>query len=256
MITVKRSDLTGAPYNPRVIGETEKRKLRRGLKKHGMVSPITWNKRTGRIVGGHQRIEQLDALAGSQNYSLSVAAIDVDETKEKEINLLLNNPEAQGDWNLDGLKDVLKSGLELEGAGFERDDLFRLFGEDILAVQRQEEELDQLADKVRNFSKMYDELEKANTDRASTDFYLVVVFRNEPEREKFLTDAGLLSNRYQSGDDLRRMLIHGNMQFSEEDLADWRARADTAQMTLLQWIRYQCSSKQPTPGSKKPNQGK
>jgi hypothetical protein len=47
-----------------VINDNEKRKLRAGIAKHKMVMPPVWNKRTGNLVGGHQRMASLDALAG------------------------------------------------------------------------------------------------------------------------------------------------------------------------------------------------
>lgn len=47
IITVHRSELKNAPYNPRTLSEAQKRKLRAGIKRHGVVAPITWNKRTG-----------------------------------------------------------------------------------------------------------------------------------------------------------------------------------------------------------------
>jgi hypothetical protein len=80
---MNRSQLKAAPYNPRILSEAAKRKLRTGLKKHGLVAPLTFNKRTGNMVGGHQRLDQLDALAGTANYELDVAVIDVDEVREK-----------------------------------------------------------------------------------------------------------------------------------------------------------------------------
>src|SRR3954470_5459218 len=68
MVKMHRSQLKGAPYNPRILTEAARRKLRTGLKKHGMVAPPTWNETTGNVVGGHQRLDGLDALAGTANY--------------------------------------------------------------------------------------------------------------------------------------------------------------------------------------------
>src|SRR5689334_18110966 len=84
IVSVRRSELKGAPYNPRQLGESEKRKLAKGLKRHGLVAPITWNARTGFVVGGHQRLTIMDSIVGKGDYTLNVARIDVDEAREKE----------------------------------------------------------------------------------------------------------------------------------------------------------------------------
>jgi len=129
IVTMKRSELKSAAYNPRVINDTEKKKLRAGLKKHKMVQPPTWNKRSGILVGGHQRLSQLDVLAGGKDYELQVAVIDVTEAEEKEINILLNNSMAQGTWDLPKLEDLLRDpGIDIFGTGFDQLDVERLFG--------------------------------------------------------------------------------------------------------------------------------
>ncbi|MFY9379208.1 MAG: ParB N-terminal domain-containing protein, partial [Acutalibacteraceae bacterium] len=52
------SQLNPAKYNPRKDlqpGDPEYEKLKRSMQEFGYVEPIVWNKRTGNIVGGHQR---------------------------------------------------------------------------------------------------------------------------------------------------------------------------------------------------------
>lgn len=53
--TISRDMIKNAPYNPRIIDKEAKRRLRKNIAKHGLVSALTWNKRTGNLVGGHQR---------------------------------------------------------------------------------------------------------------------------------------------------------------------------------------------------------
>ena len=51
-----------AAYNPRKDlqpGDPEYEKLKRSMQEFGYVEPIVWNKRTGNIVGGHQRYKVL-----------------------------------------------------------------------------------------------------------------------------------------------------------------------------------------------------
>jgi hypothetical protein len=209
---VSRSDLKGAPYNPRKISEAEKRKLREGLKRHGLVAPITWNRRTGNVVGGHQRLAQLDKLAGTSNYTLHVAEIDVDESREKELNVLLNNPNAQGDWDMELLKDIFDDkSVDLSGMGFDAADLYQLFGDDI-SQQQEPEVLDELAQKVRDFANKYDEIRAKNCKSQSDEYYMVVVFKDDTDLQDFLAEGGLPMNRYQSGAELRRLCGFGECE--------------------------------------------
>ena len=55
----KTSELLPAEYNPRKDlkpGDPEYEKLKRSIEQFGYVEPVIWNKTTGRIVGGHQRL--------------------------------------------------------------------------------------------------------------------------------------------------------------------------------------------------------
>jgi len=54
--------LIPADYNPRKDlkpGDAEYEKLKRSIKEFGYVEPIIWNKTTGNVVGGHQRLKVL-----------------------------------------------------------------------------------------------------------------------------------------------------------------------------------------------------
>src|SRR5258708_3652072 len=93
-----RQQLAAAKYNPRKITDQERDKLKAALKRHGLVAPVVWNKQTGNLVGGHQRISIMDNLMGGADYTLQVSVIDVDPKREKEINVLLNNSQAMGQF--------------------------------------------------------------------------------------------------------------------------------------------------------------
>ena len=59
---MKVSDLKYAPYNPRKIDDKELAKLKRSITEFGYVEPIVWNKRSGFVVGGNQRLKALREL--------------------------------------------------------------------------------------------------------------------------------------------------------------------------------------------------
>lgn len=129
VMTVKRSDIHGADYNPRKISSSAQAKLKRFLKKKdggGLLMPLTWNQKTGNLVSGHQRLEILDQLHKGKPYELTVAVVDMSEEEEVKANVFMNNPSAQGEWDLDilgQLKDLIPD-LDYEvDLGFEPEEL-------------------------------------------------------------------------------------------------------------------------------------
>ena len=62
-------DLLPADYNPRKDlkpGDPEYEKLKRSIEQFGYVEPVIWNEKTGRVVGGHQRLKVLTDMAGGE----------------------------------------------------------------------------------------------------------------------------------------------------------------------------------------------
>lgn len=210
IVEVHRSQLKNAPYNPR-ISEKAKRKLKDGIKRVGLLAPLTWNVRSGNIVGGHRRLEILDALHGTEDYSLRVAQTDLDDTREREANLLLNNPEAQGEWDMELLEKMVSTpGIDLAATGFDVADIYQLFGDAPLATNQ----LDELATRLKAAQGWYDDLTSGENKNAGgpTDFYLVVVFRDPNDRDQFLADLRLPDNRFQDGRELRRLFdVRGSL---------------------------------------------
>lgn len=205
--TVKRSQLQNAPYNPRVITEVERRKLRAVIEKHGYVEPPVWNRRTGNLVGGHQRLAIRDSMMKTRDYELQVAVIDVSELEEKELNVALNNPEAQGAWDLEKLAVLFKEDkIEPEGAGFDMADVYRLFGD---SPARDSAALDKVADDIRLRQQQHDAMIERNKARDDDEFYMIVVFRDGQDRADFLEALKLDDNRFQDGRVLRRLYLEG-----------------------------------------------
>ena len=201
METINRADIKKAPYNPRTISESGRRKLKAGLKRHGLVAPITMNKRTGCIVGGHQRLAVLDSIMGKGDYEIEIAVIDVDEKREKELNLLLNNQQAMGEWDMEALGDMLKdSEVKLEGTGFDAADVYKMFGDDPFASRGADTE--DLAKKLADALATYSKITKNNQQKNNDEFYIVIVFRDADKMQDFFEKSGLPKNRYQSAEDL------------------------------------------------------
>jgi DNA modification methylase len=123
--------LNPAVYNPRKDlkpGDPEYKKLKRSIQEFGYVEPIVWNKRTGNIVGGHQRYKVLLDLGHTE---VDCVVVDLDETKEKALNLALNK--IQGDWDNEKLKDLLQEldtgEFDIELTGFDVDEIEELIAQ-------------------------------------------------------------------------------------------------------------------------------
>jgi len=192
MEVIHRSQILNAPYNPRKITGDAKRRLRESLSKLGMLAPITWNKRSGFIVGGHQRIQAMDALNGTKDYSLHVASVDLDDSQEREANVLLNNSAAQGDWDLTALQSLLSDGaetLDVEAMGFTNADIWGMFGTSQDEAGAVDAGIDQLTASLLDADKEAAEY-KPDTD----DFYIVLVGRDTEQIDRFLEAAKLDKN--------------------------------------------------------------
>lgn len=97
------SDLKDHPQNPRVIKDNALKGLVASIEKFGLIEPIIFNKRTGYIVGGHQRKKALEAAGYT---TAQVLIVDFDEDTEMMANMSLNNPRIQGEFT-DGAGDLL-----------------------------------------------------------------------------------------------------------------------------------------------------
>ena len=101
----KISELKPAPYNPRVDIKENKyfyEKLYRSIKQFGLVEPIVWNKRTGHVVGGNQRLQILKDEGVEE---VDVVVVDLPLEEEKALNIALNK--IVGDWDREKLASVL-----------------------------------------------------------------------------------------------------------------------------------------------------
>lgn len=124
------ADLLPADYNPRKDlkpGDAEYEKLKRSIEQFGYVEPVIWNKTTGRVVGGHQRLKVLMDMGMTE---VDCVVVEMDEDKEKALNIALNK--ISGDWDKDKLAlliaDLQGTDFDVSLTGFEPaeiDDLFK-----------------------------------------------------------------------------------------------------------------------------------
>ena len=147
-------------YNPRKdLKETDKeyQAIKNSLETFGLLSPIIWNKRTGHIIGGHQRYKILVSQGATE---IECVVIDFDEEKEKACNIALNS--AIGEWDNDKLDALL---FELQYSDFLMSD----FGID-----------------MSDFEEI--ETEESPVQEEKTEYILKITFSDYREFEKVEND--------------------------------------------------------------------
>jgi ParB-like chromosome segregation protein Spo0J len=133
-----------ASYNPRKDLKPDDKEYKQILKstdEFGFVEPLVWNRRTGNLVGGHQRFKILLAKGVKETH---VTIVDLPLEKEKALNIALNK--ISGDWDRGKLALLLDelikaSDIDIETAGFELPEAEQLLA-DIIKGDETEEQFD------------------------------------------------------------------------------------------------------------------
>ncbi len=123
--TMQLSEINPAAYNPRVDlkpGDKEYELIKKGIAEFGLVEPLVWNRTTGNLVGGHQRLKVLKELGYTE---AEVSVVELPEGKEKQLNIALNK--LAGSWDMPLLKDLLEEldcgADDIEFTGFTEEEL-------------------------------------------------------------------------------------------------------------------------------------
>ena len=126
-------DLLPADYNPRkdlTPGDPDYEKLKRSIEQFGYVEPVIWNEKTGRVVGGHQRLKVLTDMGITE---VDVVVVDMDTEKEKALNIALNK--ISGEWDTEKLAlviaDLQGTDFDVSLTGFDPEELEDLFRDDV-----------------------------------------------------------------------------------------------------------------------------
>jgi ParB-like chromosome segregation protein Spo0J len=122
---IPAAKLNPSAYNPRKDlkpGDKEYEKLKRSIAEFGYVEPIIWNKTTGNVVGGHQRLKVLLDLGQTE---IDCVIVELDDKREKALNLALNK--IQGDWDEAKLASLMAefdaSTFDVSLTGFDADEV-------------------------------------------------------------------------------------------------------------------------------------
>lgn len=131
IVKMKLSELNPAAYNPRKAlqpGDPAYEKLKASILSFGNVEPIVWNRATGNVIGGHQRLRVLLDLGETES---EVSVVDLSEVDEKRLNIALNK--ITGEWDDEKLTsllaDLTTGGADVFSSGFDDQELSVMFAD-------------------------------------------------------------------------------------------------------------------------------
>lgn len=157
------TDLKPANYNPRKITDEQLERLKKSLQEFGDLSGIVFNRRTGNLVGGHQRIKCLPPDVKIEKKELKEKSktgtkaqgfiifdggekhtyreVDWDEATEKMANIAANKH--GGEWDKEKLWELLKELSEMPNfdfglIGFDDSELENFLNQEILEEKIEE----------------------------------------------------------------------------------------------------------------------
>ncbi len=168
------TDLNRAEYNPRVDLEPwmeEYIALKHAIEQFGLVQPVVWNKTTGNVVSGHQRLTVLQDMG--ETY-VDVSIVELSEIQEKQLNVAMNK--ITGAWDDEKLADLLAElGDDATDTGFSLPE--------IEAITREMETFFDDVPVERKSSVEPDDtmLATADTDEADEPYRITLVFLKEDE---------------------------------------------------------------------------
>ena len=206
---IHRSEIKNASYNPRKINDKQRSGLKRNLKKMGLMYPLVWNKLTGNIVSGHQRIDICDEINGSDDYTLTMAVVNLTPKEEMQQNIFLNSTTYQGEFDFIKLKDtILENELDFKDCGLDEYDMsvinidpksLKIFGQVEEPEQEHETEPDDYEDedepeqltpeeKKEAIKQLKKDIQKSYGDSEqvkNVDAYVILSFSNQENKEAF-----------------------------------------------------------------------
>lgn len=201
-VTISRSQISFAPYNPRKQNKEVVDQLRRNFKRVGFLGGIQWNSLTGNLIGGHKRLEALDLIyryTGENDYDVKVEKIELDEKTEKEQNIFLNNRKMQGETDYEALASIIDE-IDIKKAGLDEYDISVM---ESLVPDFKMGDINDIVDDISSIAPPKTEEDKKvhvkgvkskiknQTGESHLASYFVVTFKTYDEKAEFLEGIGI-----------------------------------------------------------------
>lgn len=236
---VDRRWVKNAPYNPRKIDDYARKALTAFLKKEKLREPLVWNRRSGNLVSGHQRISIIDDVMGTDVYSMTMSIIDVDDAQERRLNGGFNNPEMQGSFDAEKIRQMILdpivpvapqdmgfTRMGMEFLGFDDEFLAPLF-----ATAKQPKKVQDDAAKIQAIKDRKKEAKGDSRAADPTQFYTSVVFKDDAACAEFLAMIDVpASEAYVKGEHLRAIIVTLRERVATLDIERAQAVADAAEL--------------------------
>jgi len=203
-VTIKRSLINFAPYNPRKQNKKVVEELKRNFRRVGFLGGIQWNATTSNLIGGHKRLEALDLIYDyngtvEKDYDVKVEKIELDEKTEKEQNIFLNNKRVQGETDFE-LMAALITEIDCEAAAITEYDinLIESFVPDF-KMGKNEEIKNDIADlkdnktaeeKKQNIKDLKKKI-KSNFGESQLPTHITITFKTYDEKAEYLESIGI-----------------------------------------------------------------
>lgn len=184
---MKLKDIRPAAYNPRVTlkpGDKDYEALKNSLERFGVAEPLIVNKTTGNLVAGHQRLNVLKASGATE---VEVVLVEMDEDKEKLLNIALNK--IDGEWDYKKLEAMFEEieAEDIKFTGFSQEELDNLFDEGLPDWDDTGED----TEGHDNDEEDEPEAETPEKPAALKEFNVFLSFPTKEAAEKWLKDRGI-----------------------------------------------------------------
>lgn len=224
-ITIKRSQINFAPYNPKKHTKDKIDQIRKNFKRVGFLGGIIWNEATSNLIDGHKRVSVLDIIHkyngnSETDYNIKVEKIALDEKTEKEQNIF--QTESRTELDLELMQSLIpeidyqNAGLNLEDINYYmpnipiyEDSLFVEINNDFKALESKTDE-QRSAEKEARKQKVIEAKQKVkNTikEEIEQEPYVTLTFTDFENKAYFMELLGEnVTNRYVQGEKILEMI--------------------------------------------------
>ena len=186
---IHRSKIKNSSYNPRVISDDNRKRLKKSLKSLGLLYPLVWNRTTGNLVCGHQRISIIDELMGTDNYELTMSVVELSEKEEVKANVKENNHNLRGDYDSEKILNLFSQGFLPDELGFTINDLNIMeidVNVDFFTAETKQTEKD--VDKIKEMKEARKKYKEEVSKEFAADNFLCIIFKDAEEKTNWLND--------------------------------------------------------------------